>query len=347
MSGEAPRPDPGDRVPLADKLAFLAEPAQWAELRPQTVELRETHMSWLFLTERHAHKLKKPTRLPHLDFTALAARHRACRAELRLNRRLAPDVYEGLNTLCVGADGRLCWGPGEAVVEWLVRMGRLPERRMLSFALSTGAPDAGDLERVARRLAEFYGGLPAVQVPFAMRRSWLDAEIARSFETLVRPEFALDRTLTERVAARLVEVMLTTSEMFVARHQAGRIVEGHGDLRPEHVCLGNPPVIIDCLEFSRRLRIVDPVDELAFLALECAMAGAPEVGLRLQRGYETYARDRPPERLIAFHTGYRALLRARLSALHSLEPGSRPPAAWLAKAAAYLDVAAAASDELI
>ena len=128
-------------------------------------------------------------------------------------------------------------------------------------------------------------------------------------------------------------------ELLTERHRSGRIVEGHGDLRPEHVCLEREPVIIDCLEFSRALRLVDPADELAFLALECAMLGEPEAGVRFQRSYEAITGDRPPEQLVAWYTGYRAFLRARLSALHSLEPGARTPQAWLAQADRYLAVA--------
>ena len=98
-------------------------------------------------------------------------------------------------------------------------------------------------------------------------------------------------------------------------------------------------MIIDGLEFSRRLRLVDPADELAFLALECAMLGEPEAGTRLQRRYEDLTGERPPDALVGWYTTFRALLRARLAALHSLEPGARPPDAWLAQADRYLSAA--------
>ena len=132
--------------------------------------------------------------------------------------------------------------------------------------------------------------------------------------------------------------------LLVERHRAGRIVEGHGDLRPEHICLEREPVVIDCLEFSRRLRLADPAEEMAFLALECAMLGEPDAGVRLQRSYETITGDRPPEPLIAWYAGCHALIRARLMALHSLEPGARPPEAWLAKSNRYLDIGSAYAD---
>ena len=153
------------------------------------------------------------------------------------------------------------------------------------------------------------------------RRIWLEEEIRLSRQELARPAFARDKALVDRVAGRLIDFLRARPEALIERHRAGKIVEGHGDLRPEHICLAREPVIIDCLEFSRALRLVDPADELAFLALECAMLGEPEAGVRLQRSYETVAGDRPPEQLLAWYTGYRAFLRARLSA--SAQPRAR------------------------
>jgi aminoglycoside phosphotransferase family enzyme len=148
---------------------------------------------------------------------------------------------------------------------------------------------------------------------------------------------ARDLMAQTRIHRLLTDFPRARPEMLIDRHRERRIVEGHGDLRPEHICLEREPVIIDCLEFSRQLRIVDPAEELAFLALECAILGEPEVGVRLQRSYEAMAGDRPPEQLIAWYAGFRALVRARLLALHSLEPGPRLPEAWLAQSKQYLD----------
>jgi aminoglycoside phosphotransferase family enzyme len=179
-----------------------------------------------------------------------------------------------------------------------------------------------------------------------VRRSWYQDEIELSWRELSRTEFTLASARTERIAGRLSESLRAQPELLTERHRARRIVEGHGDLRPEHICLEREPVIIDCLEFSRKLRLVDPADEMAFLALECAMLGQAEVGARLQRSYETITGDRPPEPLISWYMGFRAFLRARLLALHSLEPGPRSPEAWLAQTERYLDAALGYTDAL-
>jgi aminoglycoside phosphotransferase family enzyme len=329
---------PADEVPLVDKVACLAAPETHPE-RPERVEVRETHMSLVFLTDRFAYKLKKPVRHPLVDLRPLAARRRNCLTEIGLNRRLAPDVYLGLRPLTFTPGRGLRLADDGWPVEWLVAMRRLPEPLMLDQVLRQGGPEPRDLERVARRLARFYGSLPPAPSSPDERRDRLEAEIGRSREALARPAFGRDQARIDRVAGRLIDHLRAHPELMTERHRAGRIVEGHGDLRPEHIGLEQRPVVIDCLEFSRALREVDPADELAFLALECAMLGDAEAGARLQRRYEAASGDRPPERLLAWYGSYRALLRARLSALHSLEPGARPAAAWLAQAERYLEAA--------
>jgi aminoglycoside phosphotransferase family enzyme len=303
-------------------------------------------MSWLFLTDSSAYKLKKPVLHAYADFRTREARRRNCLSEVRLNRRLAPDVYLANRPLTFAAQrGRELAGDGDAV-EWLVMMRRLADELMLDHALRHGGPDRRDLDRVAARLAEFYGTLAPAPVAPHVRRAWLEAEIRLSRRELARPAFAREHASVDRVAERLIEFLRARPDALIERHRAGRIVEGHGDLRPEHICLEREPVIIDCLEFSRRLRLVDPADEMAFMELECAMLGEPQAGARLQRRYEALTGDRPSEQLIAWYTSARAFLRARLAALHSLEPGPRPPDAWLAQADRYLGTALAYSELL-
>ena len=333
-------------VPLADKIALLSEVTAYPE-RPERVERRETHMSWLFLTDSLVYKLKKPVHHAYADFRTLEARRWNCLAEIRLNRRLAPDVYLAIKPLTFAAHRGLELAGDGGIVEWLVIMRRLPDELMLERALWRGGPDRCDLDRIAARLAGFYNGLAPERIAPHVRCAWLETEIRLSRQELARPTFARDSALIDRIAGRLIDFLRTRPEALVDRHRGGRIVEGHGDLQPEHICLGREPVVIDCLEFSRKLRIVDPADEMAFLALECAMLGEPETGVRLQRQYEAMTGDRPPESLVAWYASFRAFLRARLSALHSFEPASRPREAWLAQADRYLGTALRYSELLV
>jgi len=156
---------------------------------------------------------------------------------------------------------------------------------------------------------------------------------------LSRREFGLSR---ERVAG-LAQAQL----VFLEQHHAlidqrvlqGRIVEGHGDLRPEHICLTADPAIIDCLEFSRELRIADPADELAFLALECERLGKPIVARWFLETYTRVTGDEPPRALMQFHRTYRALRRAKIAAWHLQDPSVRDPDKWRERARCYVALA--------
>ena len=126
------------------------------------------------------------------------------------------------------------------------------------------------------------------------------------------------------------------SGLLLSRLTAGRIVEGHGDLRPEHIYLGDPPAAIDCLEFSRRLRLLDPFEELAFLGMECAVLGAAWVGALLVARCAARLSDPIPDRVVAFYAAFRAAMRARQALTHLLDPTPREPAKWQPLARRYI-----------
>ncbi|HSM22435.1 MAG TPA: hypothetical protein VK876_09530, partial [Rubrivivax sp.] len=130
-----------------------------------------------------------------------------------------------------------------------------------------------------------------------------------------------------------------------ARAAGGHVVDGHGDLRPEHVCLQQPPVVIDALEFNAALRAVDPFDELTFLGLECEMAGAAWIGPRVMAVCAATLGHAPPAALLHLYTAYRAQLRARLALAHLLEPQPRTPLKWAPLAQRYLQRSEAALEQ--
>ena len=123
------------------------------------------------------------------------------------------------------------------------------------------------------------------------------------------------------------------------RVRAGRVVEGHGDLRPEHVWLGEPPAIIDCLEFSAELRTLDTADELAFLALECERLGAPQLGRALLDAFAEFTGDVPAPALVDFYQAFRACVRANIAIRHLREARYRDDPKWPRRAREYLALA--------
>jgi aminoglycoside phosphotransferase family enzyme len=123
--------------------------------------------------------------------------------------------------------------------------------------------------------------------------------------------------------------------------RAAHVLDAHGDLRPEHICLLHPPAIIDCLEFSTTLRLREPTDELAYLGMECARLGAHEVAPILLAAYATASGDRPTPRLPSFYRSFRALIRARIAIAHLRAPSRHSPEKWLEQARSYLSISAA------
>lgn len=331
-----------DFVSTREKVAGLSSCAIYPDCRSE-VEVIETHMSWVFIPGDVVYKLKKPVRYPFLDFTTLAAREADCREEVRLNERLAPEVYLGVVPLMQDVDGKLSLEGGGTVVDWLVKMRRLPADRMLDHAIAADAVSKADVENVAGVLANFYRQAPPADFSPAdyLDRFSREQDVNRSVLTMTAFDLPCEPVNT---ALNTIEAFIAgRSDLLADRVRSGLVVEGHGDLRPEHICLLDPPVIIDCLEFNRSLRLVDPFDELAFLALECERLGAGWVGETIVERCGQRLGGRPLDELLAFYTVFRASLRARLAVGHLLEPQPRDPEKWLPLAQQYLTIAEGAS----
>jgi aminoglycoside phosphotransferase family enzyme len=317
----------GKHMPPAD-LELKVEWLKRSETYPDQhapVKVIETHMSFVFLTEHLAYKLKKPVRYEFLDFSTLAARRFDCEEECRLNQRLAPGVYLGVVPLAVDPAGMpRIEGQGE-VVEWLVKMQRLPAEHMLDGRLRRGTLEPRELTVLAVRLAEFYGNRPVEAITASEYRERLRQDVDANAVVLTELAFGFSARQVDELLAMQRAFLDRQACLFDQRAHDGRIVEGHGDLRPEHICLIDPPVVFDCLEFNRRLRIVDPLDELAFLAMECERLGAEFVGPELFRAYAMRCHDTAPGALIDYYKCARACMRARLAILHTRE---LPRARW-------------------
>jgi aminoglycoside phosphotransferase family enzyme len=321
---------------LASKVAALKQPRAYPE-PPGEITAVQTHMSWVFLTAQNAYKLKKPVRQDYLDFSTLSAREHYCREELRLNQRLAPGIYLDVVPLRRDARGELrVAGPGETV-EWLVKMRRLPAERMLDRMIRSGVVQDAQAAELGRILADFYRDAPRAALSSSEYRANCRAAVALNLHLLGDPLFELDAGAPQRVHAALLALIDRDAAWFGAR--AARVVEAHGDLRPEHVCLNSPPVIYDRLEFNRAFRLLDPAEELAYLAMECELLGAPAVGARVFEVYVARSGDDPPAPLRHWYMAYRACLRARLAARHILDRPREDWERWLREARRYLDAA--------
>lgn len=295
---------------------FLLSPSSYPE-GTEKVECIETHISLVFLTDQFAYKLKKPVRFEFLDFSTTQLRQRACRDELFLNRRLAPDVYLEVVPITCRRDGTLQMGGTAEPVDWLVKMRRLSDEDTLRHAIATASVSADKVAALADHLSNFYRRLQPVQIAGPDYRARIEQHIRANLRDLLESDSVLSPEQVRRIHAAQLIFLNLHSRLFDLRVDAGRVVDGHGDLRPEHIYLTAPPVIMDCIEFNAEFRAVDILDELSFLEMECAFLESAQVGRQVS--YECLARlgDVPPSELGAFYKSYRACVRAKVTLLRS------------------------------
>ncbi len=329
-------------LPEQQKIEMLTHGAIYPD-RPRQVRKIETHLSWVFLTDRFAYKLRKPARYGALDYSTIQARLKDAKEEVRLNQRLAPDLYFGVIPLTFSPeDGLIVEGRGE-LLEWMIKMRRLPHEGMMDVKIKTGTLTRADIDRIGSCLALFYKNSRAELNDPQKYVAHLRSEIGLNYERLSNPIFRLPEHLVNSVYLSQT-IYLNSSEANLAeRAKTEKIIDGHGDLRPEHICLeqnGGPPVIFDCLQFDPNLRLIDPVDELSFLSLECERLGATAVNSLLFRQYSLITGDYPSSDLIRFYKSYRAAMWARLATMRTDELRTEKWGKWIVRANHYLNLAA-------
>jgi uncharacterized protein len=303
------------------------------------VESIETHFAWVFLAGDYAYKLKKPSGNPLSDLQSLEARRLSCEEELRLNRPLAADIYLGIVPLVQRGDGSLCLGGDGTIVDWLVRMRRLPATLMLDRAIANGAAVPARLSALGLWLAQFYRKQPRAPFDADQYIERIAEQIRCDRHALFAPELKLDEHHVKSAVAAMWCAAARLDDELRERARAGRIVEAHGDLKPEHICLTDPPCVIDALEFSKDLRLLDPAEELSYLWIECERLGSPQAAAYVLEGYCRASRDPVSERVLNFYRGRRAMVRAKIIAWHLLDPVVMSVAPWREVAHAYLATA--------
>ncbi len=301
------------------KVAFLKKPEAYP-FAIDAVKMIETHMSWVFLTGEYVFKLKKPIRLEMLDFSTLDARYKNSLDEVRLNQRLAKDVYLGIVAITALDDGKMELDGNGTPIDWLVWMKRLPGEKMLDEAIRNGTVNQEELKTAAGVLTDFYLKATPIEISAMTYVNWITKCILNDRRRLLKEEYGQRADVVNGIADGLINFIYRKLDLLEARAENKRIIEAHGDLRPEHICLGPQPYFIDCLEFSRSLRILDIAEELAFLSLECDVLGQPWVGEAFLNTYRASSGDEVPDELISFYKAKKAFLRARISIRHITSP---------------------------
>ena len=291
------------------------------------IELIETHISWVLLTGRFAYKIKKPVVLPFVDFSTLERRERFCRDELRLNRRLAPEIY--VDVVPIGGTAEQPKIGEEPALEFAVRMHQFPARATADRLLADGELDRDAIAGLAERLARFHAELQPVTGKQPA------AGIAENLEEL--DAMLADGTGLERIGPALEEQLRSLAATLAQRVRDGFVREGHGDLHLGNITrIGHALVPFDCLEFSRDLRTVDLMDELAFLYMDLMAAKRRDLASGLVDRYLAQSGDYAGLRLLRFFAAHRALVRAKVAVIAQNEPGPAMPGS---QACRYFDAA--------
>ncbi|MCM3882328.1 AAA family ATPase [Frankia sp. R82] len=273
----------------------------------------ETHTSVLIFLGDRVYKVKKAADLGFLDFRTREARLAACRAEVALNRRLAPDVYLGVADVS-GPDGELC--------DHMVVMRRLPASRRLSALVASGADVTGALRDTARVIASLHARcdtspqISAFGGVDTLRALWAEGLAG------VAP-FLGDQLPAQKVAeiGRLAGRYLDGRGALLAQRQQGGLVrDGHGDLLADDVfCLDDGPRVLDCLEFDQRLRAGDVLADVAFLAMDLERLGRRDLADHFMSAYREFSGETHPRSLEDFYVAYRAFVRCKVACIRSAQ----------------------------
>jgi len=303
-----------------DLIAALLNPAAYPEPTSE-VELIQTHISWVFITDRFAYKMKKPVDLGFLDFTTLRRRHHYLKQELVLNRRLCPEIYLSVLPVTLAGSGVRVGGRGQPV-EYILKMVRLPQERMMDEVADRGELTPEVMDRLVEVLAPFYRtaatgphinhyGEPGVitynhEENFARMKALVGEVLSREgFETI--RDFSRG-------------FLTSQSLLFRRRLREGRIRDCHGDLHMQNICLANGIYVFDCIEFNPRFRYGDVAADVAFLAMDLDFHGMTELSRGFAEKFAAAAEDQELFMMLDFYKCYRACVRGKINALAAGEP---------------------------
>lgn len=291
----------------------------------KSIERVETHISTVFLTGPFVYKIKKPVDLGFLDFTTLEKRQHYCRQEVALNRRLSRGVYMETLPITAQRGGYTLSGPG-VPVEFAVKMHQLAETDSMQQRLKHATLDNRDIEELVHLLVGFYAHasmdskLAAADAPAVASLPWEEnLQLIEAFAGVW-----IDRRQFEIVRSTTRSFFKKHKNLFRRRRKNGKIRDCHGDLRTDHIYFTENGIqIIDCIEFDDRLRYLDVISDLAFLAMDLEHNHFPQTAMTLIRLYVEQTDDIGALPLLNFYRCYRAMVRCKVSCFRLREIGSR------------------------
>lgn len=300
----------------------LMKPSAYPE-STGSVQLVQTHVSFIFLTDVYAYKIKKPVDFGFLNFSTLDRRRFYCNEEVRLNRRLCPDIYLGVVEVRETTEGAAFQGNGK-VMDYAVKMKRLPEDRMLDRLLAEDKLTAEDIRKIARKIGDFHlhaergDKLDSFGEMETIRHNW--EENLRQIDSYI--DVTLKKNDLDCITSWGERFMLDNAQSFAKRVVDGFIRDCDGDIHMENISLGTDGnvCIFDCVEFNDRFRYGDTAADIAFLLMDFDYHGRPDFSDVLLAEYEDATRDTGVRQVLDFYLVYRAIIRGKVESMRLSDP---------------------------
>ncbi len=288
---------------------------------PREIRWVETHISLVFLTGKHAYKIKKPVDFGFLDFTSLEKRKFFCEQEVNLNRRLAPDIYLGVLKI-TERDEKVSFDGDGKVIEYAVKMEQLPEELLMNHLVQENRVTPPMMEAIAGKLVHFYFSTPSNDFieSFAMPGRMRQDTDENFDQTEKYVGVTISRDAYEYLRIRTRQFLRDNEGIFYQRIASHRIRDCHGDLRLEHIFWGKEISIIDCIEFNERFRYTDVAADIGFLAMDIDYHGKPELNGPFLRSYIDQSGDGDIRGVLDFYRCYRAYVRGKVDSFQSDDP---------------------------
>jgi aminoglycoside phosphotransferase family enzyme len=320
----------------------LMEPEAYDE-EPGEIELIQTHISFIFLTNNFVYKVKKVVDLGFLDFTTLEKRRFFCEKELGLNRRLCEGMY--LEVVPINRSNSIkIKGKGE-IIEYAVKMKRMPQEKMMNRLLEEDKVDSRLISRIAKIIAEFHSEAETnKRISEFGSLAMIGTNWKENFE---QTQKFIWKTISmknfELIRERIGDFMKRNALSFDGRAEKGRVRDCHGDIHSGNIFVADRIYIFDAIEFNERFRYSDVASDIAFLAMDLDFKEQTDLSNFFVKKYVEYSGDQELTRLLLFYKCYRAYVRGKVVSFKSEDPtvGSREESAATTEAKAYFKLASA------
>ena len=282
------------------------------EEHPHRVDVVQTHISFVFLTENFAYKIKKAVNLGFLDFTTLEKRRFYCQKELLLNKRLCDGMYLDVVPIKKLKSIKVC-GQGK-VVEYAVRMKRIPQDRMLNNLLDRNQVDKRLIERIAKKISGFHTKAETSKTisdfgsPEVIQKNW-NENFEQSIEFVGK---TIQESDFEFIRQRIIDFQERNRSLFEKRIKQGKIKDCHGDIHSGNIFVADKIYIFDAIEFNERFRYSDVASDIAFLAMDLDFKKRPDLADFLTKKYLKCSSDAGLLDLLSFYKCYRAYIRGKV-----------------------------------